>query len=92
MHVLCFKHRLQHSIVPLLWLPQVLRIQMLLCGQYTPEIGTLTRVAWSVQLVRRRTRADVMALMLPPETAVQALERVRRQVRPAVASCWPSKS
>ncbi|KAK9835201.1 hypothetical protein WJX81_005406 [Elliptochloris bilobata] len=32
-----------------------------------------------LQLARRRSRAEVMALMAPPETAEQALERVRQQ-------------
>ena len=37
-----------------------------------------------LQLVRRRTREEVKALMAPPESAEQALERVRHQARRAL--------
>lgn len=40
--------------------------------------------AWGWQLVHRRTREEVKALMAPPESAEQALERVRRQARHAI--------
>jgi hypothetical protein len=40
------------------------------------------------QVARRRTRAEVRALMAPPESAAQALERVRRQVRPGARRGW----